>query len=206
MILRNLDLKVEEGERVFLLAPNGFGKSTLLKILANIEPFQRGKVSVASFNVPSSRSRAALSYISENDNLYEGFSLGYLAEFSAHFWPFEWKLFESFLNVIGVDTRAKYGQLSKGQRMVVRVALGIAKDVPVYLIDEPLSSLDFVLREKVVEMIKERSDRTMLFTSHQIDELESLATRFVFLKDGQIALSTENRHNLKDRYREVFGG
>ena len=205
-VLRGLDLEVREGERVFLLAPNGYGKSTLLKIVANVEPFQAGEITVAGHKVPSPKSRAVISYVSENDNLYEGFSLGYLARFSSNFWPFNHSLFREFLGMLDLSEGAKYGDLSKGQRMLVRVALGMAKDVPLYLVDEPLSSLDFLLREKVVEMMRRREGKTFLFTSHQIDELADFATRFVFLKDGKIVRETQDGENVRAVYTEVFGG
>ena len=205
-VLKGLDLGVAEGERVFLLAPNGYGKSTLLKVIANVEPFQAGEITVASHKVPSPESRAVISYVSENDNLYEGFSLKYLGRFSAAFWPFDWGLYSDFLKVIDLPEGRKYGELSKGQRMLVRVAIGMAKDVPLYLVDEPLSSLDFLLREKVVDMMKRREGRTFLFTSHQIDELAEFATRFVFLKGGRIVKETSNPNAVKDIYGEVFGG
>ncbi len=204
-VLRGLDLEVAEGERVFLLAPNGYGKSTLLRVIANVEPFQAGKVVVGGYEVPSVGSRKVLSYVSENDNLYEGFSLGYLARFSSSFWPFNYDLFRDFLGMLNLPEGAKYGDLSKGQRMLIRVALGMAKDVPLYLVDEPLSSLDFLLREKVVEMMRRREGRTFLFTSHQIDELSDFATRFVFLKDGKVVRETREREGVRAVYTEVFG-
>ncbi|NPA79646.1 MAG: ATP-binding cassette domain-containing protein [Thermotogae bacterium] len=205
-VLRGLDMDVEEGERVFLLAPNGYGKSTLLKVIANVEPFQAGEISVMGRRVPSAASRSVISYVSENDNLYEGFSVGYIASFSSRFWRMDMEYLWEFLGISGIPRTRKYGELSKGQRMLVRVALGMAKDVPMYLVDEPLSALDFVLREKVLRMLERRRDRTFLFTSHQIDELANFATRFVFLKDGRITLGTSRRETLKDMYREVFGG
>ena len=205
-VLKGLDLEVGEGERVFLLAPNGYGKSTLLKVIANVEPFQSGEITVMGYRVPSPQSRSVISYVSENDNLYEGFSLGYLGNFSARFWPFDPDYYREFLGLIDIPENVKYGSLSKGQRMLVRVALGMAKDVPFYLVDEPLSALDFLLREKVIKMMERRADRTFLFTSHQIDELAGFATRFVFLKDGKIVKETSDPNAVKGIYGEVFGG
>ncbi|MEO0176559.1 MAG: ATP-binding cassette domain-containing protein, partial [candidate division WOR-3 bacterium] len=72
-VLKDLDFLVEEGERVFILAPNGYGKTTFLKILANIEPFQKGEITIYNTKIPSTKSRRLISYVSERDNLYPGF-------------------------------------------------------------------------------------------------------------------------------------
>ncbi len=203
-VLKGLDLEVSEGERVYILAPNGYGKSTLLKVIANVETFQQGVVEVGGFRVPSKESRSLISFTSENDNLYESFTLYHLARFISSFWTFDWDYFREFLALLNLSERMKYGEISKGQRMLVRVALGMSVDVPLYLVDEPLSSLDFVLREKVVGMMGKRRERTFLFTSHQIDELTPFATRYVFLRDGRIVRETTDMGSVKETYREVF--
>jgi len=69
-VLRDLDFEVMEGERVYILAPNGFGKTTFLKVLANVEPFQKGYIELFGVRSPSPKVRRMLSYVSEKDNLY----------------------------------------------------------------------------------------------------------------------------------------
>lgn len=203
-VLKDLSVKINEGERVYILAPNGYGKTTFLKILANVEPFQKGKVKIIDSYVPSYKSRRYISYVSEVDNIHPEFRIREFVDFLKHFYKFNDGRFEGFISLLNLDLSRKYSQFSKGERTLIRVALGLALDVPIYLIDEPLSSLDFVLREKVVKMLSEVENRTIIFTSHQIDELEPLADRFLFLKDGKFAVDTRDRGKIKDIYRELF--
>lgn len=203
-VLKDLDFLVEEGERVFILAPNGYGKTTFLKILANIEPFQKGEITLYDTKIPSAKSRRLISYVSERDNLYPGFKIYEILKFVGSFWEINGDLFENFLGLLNLDTWRRYGEFSKGERTLIRIAIGLSINTKLYLIDEPLSSLDFVLREKVVRMMKEKGEGTFIFTSHQIDELSDFATRFVFLKNGKFVEETFERDRVKDIYKELF--
>jgi len=203
-VLKELDFEVEEGERVYILAPNGFGKTTFLKVLANIEPFQKGEIEVFGIKSPSHKIRAMISYISERDNLYPGFRIIDILRFISGFWEIDRSKFENFLSLLKINPLKRYSEFSKGERTLIRVALGLSIKAKLYLIDEPLSSLDFVLREKVVKLLGEMGGGTFIITSHEIDELLPFANRFVFLKDGKFFLETRDRDKVKDIYREVF--
>ncbi|MEO0138620.1 MAG: ABC transporter ATP-binding protein [candidate division WOR-3 bacterium] len=203
-VLKDLDFLVEEGERVFILAPNGYGKTTFLKILANIEPFQKGEITIYNTKIPSTKSRRLISYVSERDNLYPGFKIYEILKFVGSFWEIDEDLFENFLGLLNLNPWRKYSEFSKGERTLIRIAIGLSVKAKLYLIDEPLSSLDFVLREKVVRMMKGKGEGTFIFTSHQIDELSDFATRFVFLKNGKFVEETFERDKVKDIYKGLF--
>jgi len=203
-VLKDLDFEVEEGERVYILAPNGFGKTTFLKILANIEPFQKGDLEIFGVKSPSPKARSLISYISERDNLYPNLSVSDILKFISGFWEVDKIRFENFISLLRINPLKKYSEFSKGERTLIRLALGLSINAKLYLIDEPLSSLDFVLRERVMDLLKEMNNGTFILTSHEIDELLPFANRFVFLKDGKFALETRDRESVKDIYREVF--
>ncbi|MEO0149412.1 MAG: ABC transporter ATP-binding protein [candidate division WOR-3 bacterium] len=203
-VLKDLDFLVEEGEGVFILAPNGYGKTTFLKILANIEPFQKGEITIYNTKIPSTKSRRLISYVSERDNLYPGFKIYEILKFVGSFWEIDEDLFENFLGLLNLNPWRKYSEFSKGERTLIRIAIGLSVKAKLYLIDEPLSSLDFVLREKVVRMMKGKGEGTFIFTSHQIDELSDFATRFVFLKNGKFVEETFERDKVKDIYKGLF--
>jgi len=203
-VLKDLDFEVEEGERVYILAPNGFGKTTFLKILANIEPFQKGDLEIFGVKSPSPKARSLISYISERDNLYPNLRVFDILKFISGFWEVDKIRFENFISLLRINPLKKYSEFSKGERTLIRLALGLSINAKLYLIDEPLSSLDFVLRERVMDLLKEMNNGTFILTSHEIDELLPFANRFVFLKDGKFALETRDRESVKDIYREVF--
>jgi len=203
-VLKDLDFEVEEGERIYILAPNGFGKTTFLKILANIEPFQKGDLEIFGVKSPSPKARSLISYISERDNLYPNLRVFDILKFISGFWEVDKIRFENFISLLRINPLKKYSEFSKGERTLIRLALGLSINAKLYLIDEPLSSLDFVLRERVMDLLKEMNNGTFILTSHEIDDLLPFANRFVFLKDGKFALETRDRESVKDIYREVF--
>ena len=203
-VLKDLDFEVEEGERIYILAPNGFGKTTFLKILANIEPFQKGDLEIFGVKSPSPKARSLISYISERDNLYPNLRVFDILKFISGFWEVDKIRFENFISFLRINPSKRYSEFSKGERTLIRLALGLSINAKLYLIDEPLSSLDFVLRERVMDLLKEMNNGTFILTSHEIDELLPFANRFVFLKDGKFALETRDRESVKDIYREVF--
>jgi len=203
-VLKDLDFEVEEGERVYILAPNGFGKTTFLKILANIEPFQKGDLEIFGVKSPSPKARSLISYISERDNLYPNLRVFDILKFISGFWEVDKIRFENFISLLRINPSKRYSEFSKGERTLIRLALGLSINAKLYLIDEPLSSLDFVLRERVMDLLKEMNNGTFILTSHEIDDLLPFANRFVFLKDGKFALETRDRESVKDIYREVF--
>mgnify|MGYP001036742345 CR=1 FL=1 len=203
-VLKDLDFEVEEGERIYILAPNGFGKTTFLKILANIEPFQKGDLEIFGVKSPSPKARSLISYISERDNLYPNLRVFDILKFISGFWEVDKIRFENFISLLRINPSKRYSEFSKGERTLIRLALGLSINAKLYLIDEPLSSLDFVLRERVMDLLKEMNNGTFILTSHEIDELLPFANRFVFLKDGKFALETRDRESVKDIYREVF--
>ncbi len=204
VVLKDLDFYANENDRVFILAPNGYGKTTFLKVLANVESFQGGEICIKGSKVPSVESRKNISYIGERDNFYPNFKIKESVKFFAGFYRLNVERFERFISILKLDENKRLSELSKGERTLIRVAIGLSLNVPIYLIDEPLSSLDFVLREKIVGMLHEMEGGTFIFTSHQIDEIEPFANRFVFLKDGKFVVETEDRENIKDIYRELF--
>ena len=203
-VLRDLDFEVMEGERVYILAPNGFGKTTFLKVLANVEPFQKGYIELFGVRSPSPKVRSMLSYVSEKDNLYPNLRVLDIFRIISGLWEVNRSRFEKFLSLIKINPSRRYSEFSKGERTLIRLAFGLSINAKLYLIDEPLSSLDFVLREKVVSLLSEMDGGTFVLTSHEIDDLLPFANRFVFLKDGRFAIETTNKDKVKDVYREVF--
>ncbi len=112
--------------------------------------------------------------------------------------------FERFISLLNIDPSNRYSEFSKGERTLIRVALGLSINAKLYLIDEPLYSLDFILREKVMELFRDMNNGTFILTSHEIDELLPFADRFIFLKDGKFYLETQHRDKVKEIYRELF--
>lgn len=194
--IEKLSLAIEEGRTVGLVGPNGAGKSTLLGLIAGLLFPSKGTVSVNGFRARSLSARRIIGYMPESPVflglytarqvlLYHG-ALFRLSRKSATLRASE--LLDR-LGLIAAANRRCYG-FSLGMRQ--RLALGVALmgDPRILLLDEPSNGLDPVgiaeLRELLLDL--SRSGKTMIISSHRLDELEKVTSDFVFLKQGQTVL------------------
>ncbi len=193
-----IDIEVHPGERVALLGPNGAGKTTtLLMLLGAIEP-DEGDIHVAQHSLATHRSRA-MNHV--------GFAAGYLPL------PDSLKVrevLEMFGDLYGVKNPREVAEhaiarfnighladrrcdnLSSGQRTVVGLAKATLHEPDLVILDEPTASLDPAVAHKVRTVLEEITGpgrAALLITSHDMDEIERLADRVMFLMHGRIALA-----------------
>ncbi|PKP33669.1 MAG: gliding motility-associated ABC transporter ATP-binding subunit GldA [Bacteroidetes bacterium HGW-Bacteroidetes-17] len=192
--LNNLNFSVEPGEIVGLLGPNGAGKSTLFKILSCLIRPNSGKVDICGFNVETQALdvRRNIGYLPENNPLYPNMFIREYLEFSAGFYHLG-KLKKSRINEMIEITGLKdhlskrIGILSKGLKQRVGLSQALLHDPKVLILDEPTSGLD---PNQIVEIRKLilslGSNKTILFSSHIIQEVEALCERVIILDEGKI--------------------
>lgn len=191
--IQELSLTIEEGRTIGLVGPNGAGKSTLISLIAGLIFPSQGSVLVGGYPARSLRARESIGYMPESPVflglytarqvlLYHG-ALSRLNGADAR------RRANSLLDRLGLAEAANrrcYG-FSLGMRQ--RLALGVALmgDPPILLLDEPGNGLDPIgiaeLRELLCEL--SRSGKTMIISSHRLDELEKVTSDFVFLKQGR---------------------
>ncbi len=186
--LRDCTLAFPEGEVVGVLGLNGSGKSTMLKLLAGLLFPTAGRVTV--FGGAPRANRARVGYLGENDALYtwmtpadaERFMSGLYADFDA-------SRYRELLDVLAVPRR-KTKAMSKGERGRLRLAMALARDVKLYLLDEPLAGIDLLSREKILtSLVREwHTDEAILLSTHEVAEAESLFDRVRLLRQGRLAL------------------
>jgi ABC-2 type transport system ATP-binding protein len=209
--LRDVSLEFPEGEVAGLLGLNGSGKSTLLKLLAGLLVPSEGRVTV--FDGTPRRNRAHLVYLGEADSLYgwmdardaERFMAGLFADFRRD-------RFRELLHGLEVPPR-KAKAMSKGERGRLRLAMTLARDARLYLLDEPLAGIDLLSRERILSsLVREwHKDSTILLSTHEVAEAEGLFDRVLFLREGRVALDaraealrSEGR-SVVATFREVLG-
>jgi len=208
--LRDITLEFPAGEVVGVLGLNGSGKSTLLKVLAGLLFPSEGTATV--FGGAPRRNRARVVYLGETDALWTWmtpqdalrFMTGLYADFDA-------ARFQELLDNLEVPQR-KTKAMSKGERGRLRLAMALARDARLYLLDEPLAGIDLLSREKILtSIVKEwHTDETILLSTHEVAEAEALFERVVFLRQGYLALDkraeelrSEGR-SVVDTFREVL--
>jgi gliding motility-associated transport system ATP-binding protein len=190
----NITFEAVPGEVLGFLGPNGAGKSTTMKILTSYIPQSAGKAMVCGFDVEkqSLEVRKKIGYLPENNPLY--FDM-YVPEFLA--WTAKLsgykknhrKRIEEIMDLTGLQKeRTKLiGQLSKGYRQRVGLAQAILHDPEVLILDEPTSGLDPNQLVEIREMIKSLGkEKTVIFSTHIMQEVEAVCDRVVIINQGKI--------------------
>ncbi|QTD47487.1 ABC transporter ATP-binding protein [Ottowia testudinis] len=175
-----------------LFGRNGSGKSTLLKLLAGLLTPSAGQVRVRG-HVPR---RRAAEFLSQIYILPEEFHLpnlrpDTLTRTHAAFYPqFDHALFGDYLAVLDVPPRQRFAQMSLGQKKKAAIAFALATQTPVLLMDEPTNGLDIVSRAQFKTLMArpEQACRTVLISTHQAHDLESVLQHIWFIDNGQLVL------------------
>ena len=186
----DVSLSVETGTVYGLLGRNGAGKSTLVKMLMGMIGPDLGSSSILgvdSQNLPVSL-KAKIGYMAENHPLYDHWTIGQSIRFVKNLHP-KWDedLVGRVLQHFGLSISSKISRLSRGQRAQVALVLTLGGDPDVFILDDPTLGLDPGVRrdfiESLVHMINRRG-RTILFSSHMLDDIDRTADRIGIMVDG----------------------
>lgn len=194
--LSDLSLQVRPGETYALLGPNGAGKTTALRCLATLLKPTSGKASVCGADVEQDplRVRSRIGFLAASMGLYERLSARELVTYFGRLQGLEEEALrervDELADLFGLDDfKGRYcGKLSTGQRQRVALARAIVQDPPVLILDEPTLGLDVLSGETIYRfMAKERArGKAILFSTHQMAEVELLADRVGILSRGRL--------------------
>jgi ABC-2 type transport system ATP-binding protein len=182
-VVDSLSLQVPTGSVYGLLGRNGAGKSTLIKMLMGMVRPDAGRAELLGENIDdlSNSTRARIAYLAEGHPLYGWMSIDDAARFTRSFYP-RWndRLFDQIIDHFELSRRQKYRRLSRGQQAQVSLALAVAPDPELLILDDPTLGLDTVVRRDFLEsliQIIQRQGRTILFSSHILGDVERVAER-----------------------------
>ena len=193
--LKNLTLEVAQGEIYGLLGSNGAGKSTTINILLGFLNPSSGEAFVNGINANSEtdKARKNIGYIPENVNLYPYLTgsenLDYFCRLAGKNYNQE-KLKEILLDcgLDLIDFDKKVNTYSKGMRQKVGIAIALAKEANIYLLDEPASGLDPLASTELSSILKNLSNSgaAILMASHDIFRIRETCNRIGILKNGEL--------------------
>lgn len=205
--VESLDLSVEPGEVVALLGPNGSGKTTSLKAAAGLVHPTSGEVLVGRPGLPArnAAARHALSFLPQRVAFPESLSGREVLEFYRALRGIETGRVDEALHLASLNGAGERAVGTYSGGMVQRLGLAVATlpDAPVMLLDEPTAALDPDGLCAFYGLVNRRRSegRTVLFTSHQLGDVERLADRFAILVEGRLVASLAARE-LQDRLSE----
>jgi ABC-2 type transport system ATP-binding protein len=194
--VRGIDFEVGEGEVFGLLGPNGAGKTSTLEILEGLRPRDGGQVSVLSLD-PSRESRALKERIGvclQATNVHPELRVSEVLDFYSALYrkPVPASALLRRL-LLWEKRRTKYSELSGGQKQRLALALALVNDPQILFLDEPSAGLDAHTRHEIYDVALEMraAGKTIVVTTHYIEEAERLCDRLAIMHDGRIiALGT----------------
>jgi len=204
--LTGVDLEVPEGAIYALVGPNGAGKTTAIKILMNIFPASSGRAEV--LGIDSRRIAGAaftsIGYVSENQNLPDWMPVDAFLRYLRPFYPsWDVQLENELVRQFQLPRDRKLGKLSRGMRMKAALVSSLAYHPRLIVLDEPFGGLDPLVRDELIEGLVERGrEATIFISSHDLAEIENLASHVGYLEQGRLRFS-EEMSSLAERFREV---
>jgi ABC-2 type transport system ATP-binding protein len=188
--LRDVSFTARRGEVLGLVGPNGAGKTTLLEILSGLLAADTGFVSWDGTVLPRGRRKHVMFYVPEAITPYPAETVRALLMLFAGLFNREERLLAGTTSALrlGPVLDMRVGNLSKGYRRRLLVALGLLAPQPVIVMDEPFDGLDLRQTREVIGLIREAAarGRTLLLSIHQLVDAERACERFVLLSSGTV--------------------
>ncbi len=189
--LKSVDLEIKKGQIVGLIGANGAGKTTLINAILGLTSFD-GTLSVNGFDPYAQRNELMkhVSFISDVATLPKWMTVQQVIDFVQGSHPnFNREQALNFLKETSVPLDKKIRKLSKGMVVQVHLAAILAIDAKILVLDEPTLGLDILYRKKFYGQLLSDyfdDDKTIIITTHQVDEIENILTDVIFIREGEI--------------------
>ncbi len=203
-----VSLEVPPGKIFALMGRNGAGKSSLIRMLLGLTPITAGRATV--LRLDSAKQHVAIrervGYVPEAHHMYRWMCIAEVVRFTASFYP-TWneKSCADLIRKFDLDPSKRIRELSRGMVAKVALTLALAHEPRLLVLDEPTDGLDAVVRKEFLESIVSVAadeGRTVLISSHLLQDVERVADRVALMEEGRIGL-VEDADTLKARFREL---
>lgn len=203
-----INFEINKGEIVGFLGPNGAGKSTTLKIITGYIPASEGVVTVCGFDVGKHKKEVQkrIGYLSEQNPLYLDMYVREYLIFNALIHKVSKNEVDTIIEKVNLTTEAhkKIGQLSKGYKQRVGLAAALLHNPEVLILDEPTTGLDPNQLVEIRNLIKEVGrDKTVIFSTHIMQEVEAVCDRVILISKGKI-VADKNLKELKENQVQII--
>ena len=205
-----VDLRVPDGAVYVLVGANGAGKSTTLRVLMNLDAPDSGSAEIFGLDTVARgpEARAQVGYVPErHDHGYSWMTCSrFLRHVAAYYSAWDAAYADRLIRTFDLRLDQKVGTLSKGESRRLQLVLALAHHPPLLLLDEPTDGLDPVVRHRTLSVLAEHladTPTTVLLSTHQIHEVESLADHIGVLRNGRLLtqISRDELRRTVRRYR-----
>ena len=208
LALDNTSFEIEAGKIIGLIGPNGAGKTTALKAILGLVPFE-GDLKVLGMDPRKQRDELMndVCFIADVAVLPRWIKVKEAIDFVDGIHPrFDRAKCERFIANTQLNPNLRVREMSKGMIVQLHLALVMAIDAKLLVLDEPTLGLDILYRKQVYQRLLEDyfdEQKTIIITTHQVEEIEHILTDVMFIRDGKIVL-TAAMDEVADRYTEVL--
>ncbi|NLM76106.1 MAG: ABC transporter ATP-binding protein [Clostridiaceae bacterium] len=211
--LNGLNLKLNRGRIVGLLGPNGSGKTTLIKLANGLLTPTKGEILIDG-KKPGIETKKIISYLPEKTYLNEWMKVHQIIEFFSDFYEnFKPEKAYDMLKKLNINAKDRLKSMSKGTKEKVQLILVMSREADLYLLDEPIGGVDPAARDYILTTILNNysENATVVISTHLISDIEKILDDVVFIKEGDVVL-TSTVDDIRDKhgksvdglFREVF--
>ena len=211
--VKDVSMVWEDGRIYALLGPNGSGKTTFMKMVAGLVKPTAGELYYDNKKI-GVESKGKVAYMSTEPFFYSYMNVKHVGKYYADFFEdFSMERYEELISRMDLKMTDKAKELSSGLAAKLKIAATLARDAQLYMLDEPLNGIDIIARESIIQTIVEAAgeNKTIVISSHLVDELEPIVDSVVFMKQGGVILAgdaeeirTEHGKSIVDLYKEVY--
>ena len=209
-----VSLTLEPGHVYAMLGPNGSGKTTWMKMAAALMKPTGGEVLYEGAPV-GTESRKHVAYMSTEPYFYSWMTVRDVGRYYQDFFEdFSPEKYDSLIREMELEPAMKTRTLSSGMMAKLKIAVTMARDARVWMLDEPFNGIDLLARDEIRRCIlREASeDKVLLLSSHLVEEMEAVCDTAVFIRQGRLVevrnleeMRETDHVSMADRYREIYG-
>jgi ABC-2 type transport system ATP-binding protein len=204
--VQDLNLQISEGEVYALMGPNGAGKTTLIKLLMNLMVPTEGEARVLGLNSESLQGKRfeKIGYVSENQKMPDWMTIQGFLDYWRPFYPtWDKALEERLAKQFDLPRKRRLKNLSRGVRMKAALTSILAYRPSLIVLDEPLSGLDPLVRDELIDgLLGLAGETTILFSSHDLAEIEHFANHVGYMESGRLVFS-ETMEAVRQRFWRI---
>ena len=203
-VLRNINLKIREGEILGLIGVNGAGKSTFLRLMSGILTPESGQVLIDGIDVQKGEARKNLFFLSDDPFFGTGTTADELFELYKTFYPnIDRSEFTQLMSIAGLQRDSALSKFSKGMRRQAFTALAFAVSPKYLLLDESFDGLDPVARERFKKQVRKTAENgsTIIISSHALSELDGFCDNYLVLSESRLISPETVAEKMRNMYK-----
>ena len=206
MVLENVDIEINDREKIAIIGRNGSGKTTLLKLVAGLLTSNTGMIQVCGQPV-GPETKSLVSYLPDRTYLRSNQKIKDQMDFFQDFYAdFDRPRAEDMLQKLGISPEQRFGTLSKGNREKVQLVLVMSRRAKLYLLDEPIGGVDPAARDYILSTIigSYNPEAAVIITTHLIYDIEPVLDEYIFVNYGGKIIGTDFEAIEKAENRDAF--